>query len=779
VEKEKEGLNLKKGILLGSILTIFLTLPVFFNIFSSIPGKYSDTYQVVARTQMVQNNLEEQGWLGTFVWQMENDFWGIIPLIGYTQFILGENFGYNLWWLCSFFLAFLGAWCFVKEVTKSDWAAATAGFVFSFSSFHLSQAISTNIGTMHYEWLVWLAFFLYLFWKNVSWKNTLGVFLSFLAIIITEHQLLAFTMLFLVAYIPFLIFLYPKTFVKWKFWAVAGPGIILLLVIGFTQFSKLLEISKSEDNYLKPDYKQVENYSADLIDFIIPARFQSLLGESFNGYRENLESNEDGRQSFYLGYSVLLLVLIGIVFNIRKRKSRRWILFWLAIFFVFAVFSLGPTLHWKGDSFFEKKLPYILLYDHLPFWDHIRTVSRVFLVALLGWSFLAGWGAKTLEEQYRKVFQKSRGSKKILLSVLDYLERSSLLKRKGRFYSQHWKKRIGKPDYLSRGEMRGSKDASKWSKILAKTAFYTAVVLGSVLVFEYLHIAVSKIDSDYSSFYDELREQEDNFAILEIPGSTSYDFASYSSYTNSIHRKHMINGMDFARVQSDRWSFQRSTPVIKELLYSLPTGGDGIAGGDIIVSDYSYLSGSILQFYNIRYVVVSKKFTLEDKDFNPEAYSKTVNYLKNNLNLEEFYEDEYISVFSVPNTDIREGHFLTVDTYGDNWSKKEGKKGSRARWARDGARLRLVNVSRGNMSLQITFEGKIKYLRELIILYDGEQMAKFPLKEFKKEYSFDLTQVTPGDHQLELIVRDEKGEPVKDHDLKRGIRLSHFRTVEK
>jgi len=780
IEKPKEDkLKLKKGIILGIVFTVFFTLPVFFNLFSSIPGKYSDTYQVAARTLMIKNKIEETGWAETLKWQSENDFWGILSVIGYVQSVIGENFGYNLLWMSSFFLAFLGAWLFTRDITRSSWAAGVAGFIFAFSPFHISQAISTNIGTMHYEWLVWLAFFLNRFFKQTSWKNTLGVMLTALAIIITEHQLLAFTLVFLVFYIPFLFYLYPKIFLNWKFWGITISGLLLLFAIGYTQFESLLKVSKSQDNYLKPPFSQVENYSADAIDFIIPARYHTFTGESFNELRDKTDSNKDGRQSFYLGYSVLFLSLLGLISVFFTRKKRRWFIFWFSISIIFTILSFGPTLHFQGKEYLEEKLPYILLYNHLPFWDNIRTVSRIFLVALLGWSFTAGYGAMALQRSFRKYFPKKGSySRRLIAAILDYVEEKKVFGRKGRFYAIRLRKKLDKPSYIIKLDKQRKIDSNPKTRLLSKGIYYSVIFIVALFVIEYTHIPIAKLNIEYSPFYDELYEDKGNFSILEVPGSTNYDFGSYSMYTQSIHRKNKIDGMNYARVEDDRWNFQRSTPVFKELLYSLPTGGEANGPGDIINTNYAHLAPSIFNFYRVKYIVLSKKFVKEGKEYGPEAYSKTNQYIKDFLKLNEKYEDEFIKVFEVPLDGEAQGHILSVNTDGDYWAKKSGSKGSRARWAKSGASLNLVNLSKANSNIQISFEGRIKYLRQLTILLDGIEQEIVSIKDFEGDYSFQLQNVTPGEHKLEFVIKDEKGEITEDYKLKRGIRFSHIESVE-
>ena len=722
---QKKKLDIKKAVYIGLVLTILLTLPAAWHFFTSVPGRGADTYQALSRTLLVKQQLADVGLTETLRWQKEADFWGILPIIGYTQTLLGQMAGYNLWWLLSFFLAFLGMWIFTKDITRSNWAALVAGFIFAFAPFHFAQATATNIGTMHYEWLPWLVFFLYRFVRDPAWKYALGSAFFLILIIAVEHQLLAFTLIFLIFYFPFLIILYPDSLRKWRFWAAIALGLVVAFGASTVQFRKIWEIAHSENNFLMPPYEQVENYSADAIDFFVPARFHPLWGESFNESRENLASNEEGRQSFYLGYLAILLVIFGLVRTFRKETNKNKTSRWFTIFFgivslVFIILSLGPTLHFKGTAYLSQKLPYYWLYVVVPYWNYIRTTSRIFVIALFGWAFLAGLGAKALE----KISQNLKTKSNLMLGIAGLVF-------------------IGLP-------------------------------------LEYLSLPVPQLDLSYSPFYDQLAKESAEFNILEIPGSTSYEFGSYSTYTQRVHRKGKIDGIDFARSEKERWGFQRNTPIIENLLYSLPTGGKVSTenpGSDIVITDYNSVAIPLLDFYNIRYITINKKQTGEK--FQTTEFQNTANYIEQRLGLSLFYEDEFLKAYKVP-INQKKGHFLALDTsMNDSWGEKEGTGKSRGRQAKDGAKMRVVNMNDRPINLDISFKISIKYLRHLEILLDGSPIKNIFMQDFKSDYTFTLSQLAPGEHTIEFKISDEKRTPVIDYNNNRGIKFSQFQTAEK
>ena len=765
-------LNIKKGILWGVFLTLIFTLPVFFNFFSEIPGRGADTYQAIGRTMMVENQIHDIGVFETFKWQKEANFWGILPIIGYAQAFFGRFLGYNLWWMASFFLAFLGMWVFIKDVTKSDWAALLGGFIFAFSPFHFSQALATNIGTMHYEWLVWLVFFLYRFFKEVSLRSALGVSVALILVIATEHQLLAFIMLFLIFLIPFFIYCYPKSLKRGKFWLTVGIGLAIVFVVGAIQFKNIWEISQSKDNFLMPPYSQVEDYSADVVDFLLPARFQSFWGETFNEKRQDLASNIEGRQTFYLGYAALALFILGLVQVFRKKaeltkKEKRFSIFFFAITIIFIILSFGPTLHVGGETYFEKKLPYLWVYNYIPFWNFIRTTSRIFLIALFGFAFVSGLGAKFLEKKYKELPERERIDLKLI----------ALFRRI--FY----KKRSISRRELHRNSLRADNlPKEEKATLSSKALFVSKLALIPVFVLvplEYLSIPVEIMDLKYSPFYDTIKKEEGNFKVLDVPGSTSYNFASYALYTSQIHKKQKIDGMDFARTQKEFWSFQKNTPILNTLLYSLSTGGKYSPeekSSDIIITNYTPFGKSILNFFNIRYLTLSK--VKAGEKFSEESFKNEENYIENVLGIPSFYEDEFLKAYKVPAVE-KTGHFLSMDTSGDNWGEKEGSGNSRARDAKSGAKLNLVNLSSGPINVDFSFKEKVSYLHSLDILLNGASVKKIELSDFDTEITVPFTQVPPGNNSIELIITDQNGNPENDYTLSRGIRFSKLQTIQK
>jgi hypothetical protein len=127
---------------------------------------------------------------------------------------------------------------------------------------------------------------------------------------------------------------------------------------------------------------------------------------------------------------------------------------------------------------------------------------------------------------------------------------------------------------------------------------------------------------------------------LEIPGSTSYDFASYEMILQNVHHKGLINGMPLARKIKDQFEMQQNTPVIKQLLYTLPKGNDPETKFPN-PAEYFSEANKILNENNIGYITISKKFV---KD---QVLKNTEKFIEKYVQYDNKYEDSYIVAYRV------------------------------------------------------------------------------------------------------------------------------------
>ncbi len=754
--------------------SLVFTLPILIFIFSRIPGEYSDTYQVWGKTLAFRNLINDQGILGALQWQIQHFRFTPIETIGWIQEVTNSFLGYNLVWLFSFFMAAWGMYKLAFYLIKSRPAALISAIIFAFSPFHFSQGVSTNIGTMHYEWIPFFILYLIKFLRNATLKNFFLTVLFLVLIALAEHQLLAFTLVLAVILVLTFILKNFRTLFKFKFWLYGGGAILVLLLAIKFIFGGLFEVTDSENNYLDPGSDQVRRYSTDAVDFFVPPLLNPFWGEKFNYLREETEANEAGRQSNYIGYTVMFLAFLSLVGLLvaRKRWAIKTFFFFVGIFF--AILSLGPYLHWKGEINEGLWMPYNFLYQHLPFWYIIRTVNRLYVTSLLGFALSAGFGLDSIlgffQREKKKHFEDKNEARAGDLET----KNESVSKEGGKLVLPR-EKRLEKIKNFSVQNSGFFQNPS--AKIFkSKLHFFITAAFILFISLEYLVIPVPSLSLKYSRFYDDLAEKEGDFSILDIPGATSYDYSSKLMFYNQIHQKNNLAGMDFARVVEGKWEFQKNTPVINDLLYSLSTGG--APPNKEIINDYYYnLATKILNFYNIEYIIVSKAYLKEDKKFDKEAYENTLDFIEGELDADPIYEDSFLVAFKINSSEHLDGWFLAMELFGDNWGRKEGKLGSVTRWARDGAGLKLVNMGASPQRIKLSFQNRIKNLRTVEVYLNGVKQDSFKIKSKKEEHSVVLEKVLPGDNQIVFRIFDPDGNSVESYELDRGVKFSDLRTI--
>ena len=732
-------LNSKKEklyvILFFTALTVILTWPTAWHFFSSVPSSGSDTMQVIGVAGDKANLIADQGFFkGTFELIKRSEF-NITTIYAYFQLIFGRVAGYNLLFFISFILSGFGAYLlalyFIHPAPKKDsphdntskvdfWcgaskpAALLAGIIFAFAPFHIHNAMSTNAGTMHQEWLPFFVLYLFKFFENLKFRNFVlsGLFLFLIGF--TEHQLLAFTVVFISFFLVYKLITEPKLFLRGKFWLYAGTSVIVLSVLFFVMFRSLFTIAGSGNNYLDAGLKSAVKYSNDALSIFVPPNFHTFWPNAFSHLRNQFERNFDSSFSDYAGYSVMLLSLIAIL-GIRPLKRGRipvkGIWFWLAVTIGFYALSLGPYLHYKGVLDPPIKMPYWLIYQYLPFYKNIRTVGRLFVFSTLGFSVLAAWGMAFINFKF---------------SIFNFQKKNGDIKN----------------DSPDKNETINC-ELNKRSKILY---FF----IGLIIILEFLAVPLKTDSLLHSSFYEKLGQDKEKYSVLEVPGSTDYDFASRDLVWKSIHQKATINGFDFARVNKEGYMFQRGTPIIRTLLYDIP-GGDNGNDRDIVKNSYYNISSEILNYYNIRWVILDKTALKGDpaKGDSDLSYSAKA-YVASVIKCADIYEDEYLYACKIDQSDSPDHMFLAMDYSNDRWVGKSDNKNGLQRWAENGAGMKIVNMTGNEQKSRLNFNLKISKPLRLKVFLNGEEIFNQYITAIgqKQDINADLPNIKPGENEM-------------------------------
>ncbi|WP_231592246.1 hypothetical protein [Methanosarcina sp. Kolksee] len=224
----------------------------------------------------------------------------------------------------------------------------------------------------------------------------------------------------------------------------------------------------------------------------------------------------------------------------------------------------------------------------------------------------------------------------------------------------------------------GASELLKSNRINKKA---TVIVITGLIIFEYLAVPVSLSPVDEPSFYKEISQDKGNYALLEIPATKDYVAGSTIIYYQTIHGKSVI-GNWAARYPSTARNFELNTPVVRELTYLQSTD-------DILDQDIDQVGTSILNYYNISYIVLHTNY------MNDTEIDFAEKLIQMNLNAErKTYEKDSLIVYHVKKEPLKS--FMVLK---DGWNSLETLNLEPARWISNNATILVYSNSSRNATL--------------------------------------------------------------------------------
>jgi hypothetical protein len=660
-------------------LTIIFTWPVILNFNSAIPSWGNDSFQVFGKMMEKTQYLQNQGF-----------FPGILNLLkinGLNSIFLYAIFGYFLPYFATYnaalffsyiisgFGGFLLARYVIKKIisyygiknydrTLVAGAAFFGGMIFAFAPLHTYNSLSTNVGTMHQEWIPFFMLSLMKFFDTFKfkWYFATAFFLALIAL--TEHQLLAFTLLFVLYFAGYEFFVNRKIFTQKIFWQYFFLTTIFFGILAAVFFLPMIKVALSENNYLNPGINQATNYSNDFFAWLIPPATHPLWGGWFDGVREQFRRNNP-LNSVFIGYSVIGAVgYAGYVLRKKCSSFKKFaaspIFFWILGGLLFYIFSIGPYLHFLGLVSPKITMPYWLVYHTLPFYENIRTVGRLAVYTVFCFSVVAAVGMFLL----------------------------------------------------------GKKLKQRYLLIIAAVCLV-------LLEFWVAPLEMNRLE--HSSLYEKMGREDAAYNIIEIPGSTSYAAASRNMIWRQIHHKNSLGGFDFARVIEETNALQKSTPVIADLLFSLPLGNQ-LSEKDIFKQDYPSLGSQVLNSFNVKYIIISKEFIAgispetdpEGRKMTSEEVAALESFIQRNIKYKERHEDDFVIAYRVDELEIPRDVFLSFYEGKDHWSTIQKSEGGRH--IDSGAKFKIMN-----------FGSSIKSGKLIFDMYPRKEEEQYKVKIFQND----------------------------------------------
>jgi hypothetical protein len=275
------------------------------------------------------------------------------------------------------------------------------------------------------------------------------------------------------------------------------------------------------------------------------------------------------------------------------------------------------------------------------------------------------------------------------------------------------------------------------------TLFLSALI--PFLIFEQLVLPIPMSDMRVPPVFQTLRDEPDDFAILEIPlgwrGSIVMQGKQddRAQFFQTAHHKRLLGGIT-SRFPDFSLQYFLEAPVINTLI-ALETERHV---DDVRLAQDRAVAHDVLRFFNIRYIDVNRALTNE----------AVMTYLRDTFPLAEFYRDDERIVYRVeplPALRALDADNETARLYfDDRWGRVQFTDGIAYRWsARDEAQMWLP-LEKHNQS--ITFQMRGAHNGQIVaIRANGQVIETFTLTTEWRDYTLNLPASVMRDGLNEII----------------------------
>ncbi|MFA6197924.1 MAG: 6-pyruvoyl-tetrahydropterin synthase-related protein [Patescibacteria group bacterium] len=683
IAKSRASLCSRHGTLLAGLIFIILAIISSWSVLANVSDKIvgeTDAFQLLGTINSLSKTWSPADLLTMS--GLQNIFSVTFPLLLLHK-IFGDPLGYNIFWIASFALTGFGTYLLTYYMFRKRSAAYIAGGIFSLAPIHFALSAGFH-GIGHLELYPFAILLLFKLLNRPSVKYLLGLVAFILLISSYDIHGAVFIGLFSIIYVVYETIRRPKMLKDRRLLVYMGIFAALCGLWLVFHTKNLVKVATSDNSYNKPSVEEIITYSNDAAGFVTPYAYHPIWGDFFWQNYSSKFIRSIGENTNYIGIVTFILVIVGIY----SGKKLVWIKYWLGITIAFSILSLGPFLKLGGIIEPKIPLPYLLLLKYIPFIDNLRGVGRFYLLGMLGFSILAGYGFSVL-------YVKLKYKKKYIFTFL-------------------------------------------------------VVVLGML---DFLAVPKTN-DTSVPKFYTQIAAESGNYSILQIPSVTSYNPSSYLVYYNSQHDKQPLAEKGyFSRDQYDneRLDWLRKTPVLGNLLYSLPQGQTPDL--DVVRQDYPALAQTIFRENNLKYIILHKNFITDNPYIGygilPENFELTKHFIEDTLKLSKYYEDNDTLVYLA----MKDGSTETGASYvrlGNNWQTDKDPVTWKP-FALGGQDSSLVahNSSSENKLVGVTFQAQsedenyrvsLKYQDKLI---DTIDIGPDPIT-----YTVNLPNVPTGDSSL-------------------------------
>lgn len=322
-----------------------------------------------------------------------NPFNGMLAII--LLRLMSQAQAHNFIVIFTFVATGVSAFFLAREFTKSLAACLLAGFIFTFSEYHFSQAQGGHLNLISMEWI---PLFVLCWYRLITRPRVItGVLAAgvLFLVLLCDYYYFLYCVL-----IGLLIFTWHWIrsrdwlfFLRSKYPSALGAFLPATLITSGPLVISLLMLLVGDPPSGAHD---AADFSLDLLALFVPGRqwqFSELTAFYWSGLNDTTE------KSVHLGFALFVFL---IYVWIRRKRLHEAVGLWFLVFIVFALLALGPTLHIAGHEIRFPLMPYTVVVKVIPGMSLGGMPVRMISMAILAASVLAAIGLAELLNRKRK-----------------------------------------------------------------------------------------------------------------------------------------------------------------------------------------------------------------------------------------------------------------------------------------------------------------------------------------------------------------------------------------
>jgi hypothetical protein len=611
-----------------------------------------------------------------------------VPLQGLFGLIPANN----LLILLSFLMTAWSTFALTEYLTGCRVGSFVAGVIFAFSRYRFDAMAYGLTGIITTQWLPLFALYFLRALREKSRTDSIlaGVFFALVCLSDWYYAVIStfFALALLASHFAGNFRLMPPSSIFIKLATMAITSAVLILPFLCPVLAESLS-----GNYQQLPRDVYIYFSADPIGFLVPNP-QSFTGQAQNVVKAFPEIWRLLR-NFYINalkyeYEYTYLgysALILAFYAVLKVKTK--VRFWALCAVLFTILSLGPYLRTLGMTEFTSlrirvPLPFLILVG-VPILNSMVHPYRFIVITILSLAILAAFAVKEILARFARIGL----SKKRNLAPL-----------------------------------------------------FAGLICLAILL-ENLSVPIFMAPGTIPPIYESIAREPGDFTILEIPLGSNYDTAGFYDryqYYQTLHHKRIFGGYVARFPKSTQW-FIDGTPVFRNFRYL-------DAQEDILIQNVSAIGSTVLEYYNVRYVLVHKDLFMWHPDYKKPDTLGRISFLLESMDVHPFFEDEYIKGFKT-HEEYEKQTFMRL---GENWHEVENWTGVPTRWMENNATLIIVNPSTENLRLDLRARAYGAFQpRSLVVSCNEVQVRSFEITTFPRGIDLEFSiLIAPGENVIKF-----------------------------